>query len=303
MIFHLMMPKPIWGIILLLLSLAVAHVGLSQENPLHSASRPGDRAAAELAKGRQSYEAHCAMCHGLNGRGGEHAPGIANSRNVQGESDRKLLQTIREGVPSAGMPSFRHLPNSEIVALAKYLRSWNGTAGVQRWKGNPLRGESLFFGKARCGDCHMLGGKGGFIGADLSDLAMAHSPQEIREAIVNPNQKALPGQQPVSVETVAGKQFEGLVRNEDNFSLQLQGTDGAFHFLMKSQIAKMERLERSLMPSDYGTQLSSTELDDLVSCIARYGRRVGSAPTTSDVRARRAQRGRSATADSLGNRP
>ncbi len=296
------MPKPNRGVMLFLLWLAVARVGLSQEESPHSASRPGVRADAGLAEGRKSYEAHCAMCHGLDGRGGEHAPGIANSRAVQGESDRKLVQTIREGIPSAGMPSFRRLPNSEIAALAKYLRSLNGVTGIERLKGNPLRGESLFFGKARCGDCHMLGGKGGFIGADLSDFALAHSPQEIREAIVHPDKKLLPGQQVVRVETVAGKQFEGLVRNEDNFSLQLQGTDGAFRFLMKSQIAKMERLERSLMPSDYGTQLSPAELDDLVSYLARYGRQAETPPGASEVPARRAQRGRSATADSIGNR-
>jgi putative heme-binding domain-containing protein len=152
---------------------------------------------------------------------------------------------------------------------------------VEPVKGNPLRGERLFFGKAHCGDCHMLAGKGGFIGADLSDFAVAHSPEEIREAIVHPNEKLLPGQQVISVETVAGQRLSGPVRNEDNFSLQLQGTDGKFHLLMKSQIAKVERTGHSLMPEDIGTRLSSAELDDLVSYIARYGRRVEGAPASS----------------------
>ena len=38
--------------------------------------------------------------------------------------------------------------------------------------------------------------------------------------------------------------FPERVRNEDNFSLQLQGTDGAFHMLMKTEIAKLERTGR-----------------------------------------------------------
>jgi len=41
------------------------------------------------------------------------------------------------------------------------------------------------------------------------------------------------------------------------------------------------------MPADYGTRLSSAELDDLVSFIARYGRRVEAPPTSSGDRPRR----------------
>ena len=266
------------GVLLFPLWLALAYTCLAQENPMRSASRLGDQSSKAHAAGRKSYEAHCAMCHGLDARGGEHAPGIANSRTVQGASDQALMQTVRQGIPRAGMPSFSYLPDSEIGAMVKYVRSLRGVARVEPVKGDPLRGEKLFFGKAQCGDCHMLAGKGGFIGSDLSDFAVAHSPEEIREAIVHPNEKLLPGQQVTSVETVEGQRFSGLVRNEDNFSLQLQGTDGTFHLLMKSQIAKVERTGRSLMPADYGTRLSSAELDDLVSYIARYGRRVESPP-------------------------
>ncbi len=194
------------------------------------------------------------------------------------------------------MPSFSYLPDSEIGAVVKYVRSLSGIAGVEPVKGDPLRGEKLFFGKAKCGDCHMLAGKGGFIGSDLSDFAVAHSPQEIREAIVRPNGKLLPRQQVVSVETVAGQRWSGLIRNEDNFSLQLQGTDGEFHLLMKSAITKVERTGCSLMPADYGTRLSSAELDDLVSYIARYGRRVEAPSGPSGERPRQAPRRKPAPA-------
>lgn len=280
------------------LLLAVASTGLAQENPARSASRHGDQGSAALAAGRKSYEAHCAMCHGLDARGGEHAPGIANSRTVQGASDEALEQIVRQGIPAAGMPSFGYLPESEIEAVVKYVRSLSGLVRVESVKGDPLRGEELFFGKAQCGNCHMLAGKQGFIGPDLSDFAVTHSPDEIRKAIVRTNEKPLPGQQVVSVETLEGQRLSGLVRNEDNFSLQLQGTDGKFHLLMKSQITKVERTGRSLMPADYGTRLSSAELDDLVSYIARYGRRVEAPSGPSGERPRRAPRAKPAPAGS-----
>ncbi len=254
--------------------LAIAFTGWAQQAPAHSASRPGGQDSAALAAGRKSFQSHCALCHGLDARGGEHAPGIANSKTVQQESDKALLQTLHTGIPAGGMPSFSYLPESDLGAVVKYLRSLSGTASVEPVKGDPAHGEQLFLGKARCGDCHMMAGKGGFIGPDLSDFAVAHSPQEIRESIVRSDRKLSPGEEVVNVETIGGQRWSGLVRNEDNFSLQLQGTDGAFHMLMKTEIAKLERTGRSLMPADYGTRLSPAELDDVVSYISHSGRHV-----------------------------
>lgn len=62
-----------------------------------------------------------------------------------------------------------------------------------------------------------------------------------------------------------GREFTGTVRNEDNFSLQLQSEDGTFHLLMKSELLKVEFRSPPAMPTDYGNRLTSKELDDLVS--------------------------------------
>jgi len=262
------------GVLLFPLGVAVVQACLAQDKPNGSASRLGGPDSGQIAVGRKSYETRCAMCHGLDARGGEHAPGIANSRAVQVKSDKALFGIIRGGIPAAGMPSFPALPENEIEAMVKYLRSLSGTASVENLKGDPLRGEKLFFGKAQCSDCHMLAGKGGFIGPDLSDFALSHSVEEIHAAILRPEQKPSPEQHVTNVETTDGQKLSGLVRNEDNFSMQLQGIDGQFHLLMKSQIAKVENTGHSLMPADFGTRLSSAELDDLVCFIARSGRRI-----------------------------
>ena len=278
------------GVLLFPLLPVAVYTCRAQDNPSRSGARQGGPDSVLLATGRKSYEAHCAMCHGLDARGGEHAAGIANSHDVQEKADKALFQIIRGGLPAAGMPSFPTLPANEIEAVVKYVRSLSGAPASGTVKGDSLRGERLFFGEAHCEDCHMLAGKGGFIASDLSHFAVAHSAQEIREAIVHPHHRLLPEQEVTSVETLEGQTVSGLVRNEDNFSMQLQGIDGSFHLLMKSQIAKVERTGRSLMPADYGTRLSSAELDDLVSFIARYGRRVEAPPTSSGDRLRRGAR-------------
>jgi hypothetical protein len=67
--------------------------------------------------------------------------------------------------------------------------------------------------------------------------------------------------------TAAGDHIEGLIRNEDNFSVQFQTKDGGFHSFQKSELRGLDRLETSLMPANYGERLSSAELDDLVSYV------------------------------------
>jgi cytochrome c oxidase cbb3-type subunit 3 len=237
----------------------------AQRNPEPAAAGSATRASSAPAKGQRSFESYCATCHGLDGRGGEHAHAIATPQAAGALEDSALFHILRGGISSKGMPSFSYLPEPEIHALITYLRLLTGKSAVRPEKGNRTRGEQLFFVKARCGDCHMVAGKGGFIGSDLTEFAGSHSPGDLRQAITDPDQWILPARNMVSVTTLLPHHFTGLVRNEDNFSLQIQGADGVFHLISKSQIAKVDREPHSLMPEDYSTRLTPAEMDDLIS--------------------------------------
>ena len=106
----------------------------------------------------------------------------------------------------------------------------------------------------------MVVSKGGFLGADLSAYGTNHEEAEIREAIVKPGK-----QQTISVTTRTGRKYFGLIRNEDNFSLQMQTPDGNFYFFEKRDLLRVERQPQPLMSETYETQLAKSELDDLVS--------------------------------------
>ena len=116
----------------------------------------------------------------------------------------------------------------------------------------------------------MVSGQGGFIASDLSIFGRTHTTEEMRQAIISP-----PDRDPRSVifvvKTRDGQQFSGLVRNEDNFSLQLQTLDGGFHLFLKSDVESVARKTGALMPSDYAATLSAAEINDLVSFLARIG--------------------------------
>ena len=245
----------------------VTLTGLSVALVAGSTSAEQKTLAASAA--RETFTSRCASCHGLDGRGGEHAPDIVTSPSVRSQSDQSLFDVISRGLPRAGMPGFGQLLSpAEIQALVVYLRDAAKTGDGPPLSGDAPKGRALFFGKAGCSQCHMVGGEGGFLGRDLSDFGRHHSPAQIRLSILRPNDYLLPGQEALVVTTREGERLEGMARNEDNFSLQLLDSKGVFHLVMKSELATFERRRTSLMPADYGSRLTGSEVDALVSYIA-----------------------------------
>ncbi len=201
----------------------------------------------------------------MDGRGGEHAPNIATAASVQVLSDSELMQVIERGLPSRGMPGFgKSLNEAQLRAVAEQVRELQGRGKPIPLRGNPQVGKNLFFGKAKCADCHLVNGRGGFIASDLSRFGSTHSPQEIRDLITDPNKNLDPRNEIATVTTTTGQTYRGVMRNEDNFSLQLQALDGSFRFLDKAKVVHIERSGRSLMPDNYASTLTPGEIDDLV---------------------------------------
>ncbi len=232
-------------------------------------------------QGKRTFTSTCAQCHGLDGKGGERGPNIADRPSVQRLSDSQIFHLIENGVPGTGMPAFHSLADSQIRALVAYLRTLQGKNKAAALPGSPEQGKTIFFGKAACSECHMVAGQGGFIASDLSDYARIHAVEQVRSAIVDPAS----GSRQVRLVTATlrdGEKFEGRVRDEDNFSVQLQTLDGRFHFLSKSEIDKMEPDSHSLMPSDYGSRLDPHELNDVVSYLMSVASASGS-PTPTKV--------------------
>jgi putative heme-binding domain-containing protein len=220
-------------------------------------------------RGKQTFASTCAHCHGLDGRGGERAPNIAENPRVQRLSDVQISHIIENGIPSTAMPAFHSLENADVKAVVTYLRTLQGTRQTLKLPGDPVRGETIVVGKAGCSSCHMIAGKGGFIAADLSTYARTHTVEEIRSAITDPAPASDRQVRLVTATTRGGAKVVGRIRNEDNFSLQLQTLDGTFHFVTKSDLEGLEYNSQALMPSDYSSTLNPDELNDVVSYLMR----------------------------------
>jgi len=235
-------------------------------------------------EGREIYNRACTICHGYEGAGGDRAPGLAASaRRYKRVSDADLFDAIAKGIPGTMMPP-AGLPESDEWKLAMYIRSLRGTAIDHPGEGDAAHGEQIFWNKGGCGQCHLMHGKGGLMGPDLSNIASQRRLTLLRDALTKPDHRVVTdggrhevnlapsgAYQAVRVVTRDGKAIEGVLRNEDNYSIQMMGADNQLHLFVKSELREFVYEPNSLMPTDYDKRLSPEELRDLIAFLSRQG--------------------------------
>jgi cytochrome c oxidase cbb3-type subunit 3 len=261
--------------LLVLAATAVAH----SQTPV----KPAPSRQTAPASGHQLFEASCAACHGLDGRGGEHAPDIVGAPSTKSQSDAELFRIIHDGIVAKGMPSFLSLGDQKICAMVRHLRSLQGASAAAVASGDPQNGRLVFHGKGSCADCHAMKGAGNFVSTDLSDFAATHSVSEIRDAILHPAPTDGPGPTSIIVTTIAGDRYAGRIRNESNSSLQIQDAQGRYYVLAKSTLRTSERSAAPAMPANDQQRLSRKEIDDLVGYIVHESAisKLAGAPSTT----------------------
>ena len=184
------------------------------------------------------------------------APG--NAPNIVDRSDQagpetsaqalaRLRDVVTHGIPGGGMPAFT-LPRRELDAIAAYIGALRAPAADHPPAGDSIAGEHFFFGGGQCATCHTVGGRGGVIGPDLSNIGRERKLAYIARALANPNSLKTAGYRAVSVRLHDGTALRGVARNESNYDLQLEDLDGRLHSSLKSDIAEETGDSISLMP-------------------------------------------------------
>jgi putative heme-binding domain-containing protein len=237
--------------------------------------------------GAQQFMEYCAGCHGADGRGGGKAPSLVAPSDIATRTDTDVFRIVHDG-SKEGMPPFAQIGDANIEALVQYVRRLAGNvspakAPEEALPGDADAGRALYFGKARCSNCHLMQGNGGFIAMNLTHYGRTRTSEAILQAITQPDNPLVPSSEIVTVKTVAGTTVTGALRNEDAFTLAVQTDDGRFHLLARSDLTAVHYTGRSLMPRDYATRLSTKELNDIVSFLIAEGRNTHSAGAAGQV--------------------
>jgi cytochrome c oxidase cbb3-type subunit III len=255
------------GLIICLLLASAGALAQRQSEPPRDAN-PLGYTKQVISEGGELFARTCTACHGVNGAAGERAPALAGKRDYVRSTNASIFDAIKNGIPGTGMPP-SGLPSTDIRKIVAYIRSLRANASDSFVPGNIAKGEQIFWGQGRCGSCHMIDGRGGILGPDLSNIGGQRTLRQIREALTQPPARILSGYQPVEVITKESQRFSGIIKNESNFSLQLLDNHGQLHLFLRDDLREIRYGKSSLMPADYDKTLTPAELQDLLAFLSR----------------------------------
>src|SRR5437588_5384884 len=267
------------GLITFLL-LGMAAAGADERNPLAR-----DPKAAKA--GEYEFRINCALCHGLGARGGGRGPDLTRAVKKHTHSDAEMFQVISNGIPGTAMPANGTngqgvgMTDEEIWQIITYIRSVEVKAPAKP-VGNGTHGKELFYGDANCSLCHMVEGKGGRVGPELTSVGGSRTREAIVDSVRNPSRRLAWGltestkefpqeYETITATTADGKQIKGVALNEDNFSVQMIDTSEQIHLLEKAKLRSFQKSRESMMPVYKPDVLSDKDLDGIVAFLISVG--------------------------------
>ncbi|HYJ34965.1 MAG TPA: c-type cytochrome, partial [Rhizomicrobium sp.] len=226
-----------------------------------SAQEPSIISAGDAAQARRDFNTTCAGCHGENAGGGDRAPALIDNPHLRALDVAGIEAIIKSG--QRAMPPFPNLPAVELTRLAQWLHSQN-ISGLQSAPPEQVAaGEAYFYGAGGCAGCHMVQGRGGSNGPDLSALAARSTRAEMERWLDNPT--AMMGTKSLGicpgwafcadfqwalqdVTLKSGEKLRGFARRRTEHEVALQTLEGKFRMLPEEAIASIAQQKTSYMP-------------------------------------------------------
>lgn len=261
-------------------AMTAASAAADDRNPYAS-----DAKAAQA--GEYEFRINCALCHGLGAHGGGRGPDLTGAQKRHVHSDEEMFQVISNGIPGTVMPANGTngqgvgMTDEEIWQITTYIRSVEVKAPAHL-TGNTAHGKELFYGDANCSLCHMIEGKGGRVGPELTGVGGSRTREAIIDSVRSPSRRLAWGltestkefpqeYETITVVTVDGKEIKGVALNEDNFSVQMMDSSEKIYLLDKDKLRSFRKSRDSLMPQYTSDGLSDKDLEDIVAYLISVG--------------------------------
>jgi cytochrome c oxidase cbb3-type subunit 3 len=266
--------------VVVVVALSVAACVADDRNPL-----AGDAKAAKA--GESEFRINCALCHGLGARGGGRGPDLTRAVKKHTHSDADMFQVISNGIAGTAMPANGTngqgvgMTDEEIWQIIAYIRSQEVKAPATP-TGNVARGKDLFYGDANCSLCHMVEGKGGRLGPDLTAAGGSRTHDALVDSVRNPSRRLAWGltestkefpqeYESITAVTADGKTINGVTLNEDSFSVQIMDRSEQVHLLEKDNLRSFQKSRESAMPKYGADVLSDKDLEEILAFLSGAG--------------------------------
>ncbi|MDO6439768.1 c-type cytochrome [Cyclobacterium sp. 1_MG-2023] len=145
---------------------------------------------------------------------------------------------------------------------------------VEDLKGRDLEKGKAMFNATLCSSCHAMGGEGGVVGPDLTQLGTRFSPKDILEATINPND-VISDQYAAMVFVMGDKSsVVGRLLREDETTYYVSQNPFSPDMIMeipKDKVTSTKESEVSVMLPGLVNRLNAEELKDLMAYLVSGG--------------------------------
>jgi cytochrome c oxidase cbb3-type subunit III len=225
------------------------------------AKNPLEGNAQAISNGGAMFRTRCAGCHGPDAHGyvGPDLTGFW----AAGGTDGRMFDIVRRGVPGTEMTGAdpARVLDREIWQVLAYVRTLSAVPAPTP-SGDAANGERIF--RSNCSSCHMVNGRGGQLGPDLSRIGSGRPRAGLLSKLRGSTDFIRPGYEPVTLTTREGERIRGVKKNEDEFSIQIMDTRERLQGYIKSNLTEFRIDKQSLMPTYGPDRLSDRDLDDLL---------------------------------------
>lgn len=189
---------------------------------------------------------------------------------VTGDIDREEISAAQaRQIVNLGEPTLNDLLTEHWGQVRE--SSTERREQIERWRreltsdqlaaGNTARGRQLF--EKNCGSCHMLFGRGGKLGPDLTG-AQRSNIDYLLENIIDPGAVVTKEFRATIVQLEDGRVLTGLVTSHTASLLELATANETYRIPLE-EIERMQATTASTMPDGLLTPLSAEEVRDLLS--------------------------------------
>jgi len=225
----------------------------------------------------------CLGCHQLNEEGGRIGPNLDRSSfNYRPEWIYAWVSNPQAFHPDTKMPNLGLEPK-EARAITAFLVSFQpeeddeeekSEAGIpDDWQqylstvGDAVRGEKIFNdaeGTANCAKCHLVKGKGGTVGPELSIVGTSRTREFLLESVLDPNVVITAGYKTIMILTKDRKFITGIKVNEDESGFDIVDKEGKDRHIPRDKVKKFKTQKISTMPGNFKDLLEVQEVADLL---------------------------------------
>jgi putative membrane-bound dehydrogenase-like protein len=158
-------------------------------------------------------------------------------------------------------PTLRELAREDDARRRK-LETLPALVGT---KGRAAEGRKAFAtGKGACIVCHRIGEAGNLVGPNLTTIGRIRTERDLLESILFPSATIARDYEARAFELANGESFVGVISRSNPESVVVADGSGQQRTIPRAQLASMNTLPTSLMPSGLDHAVTEEELLDLV---------------------------------------